>query len=90
MSGNRPADPVVRGTRATAKQAWGDLWRWEQRVTVTNELGEEHTEWRRPEPLKNPITLLRLLSAKDSGDTVLANSFRLREQEHVRKGAENV
>ncbi len=64
-SGNELADPVVRGTLATAKQSWGELFIWKQRVVVTNDLGETHTEWRAPERLRNPISLLMLLSAKD-------------------------
>ncbi|KAI5857398.1 carboxylic acid transport protein [Durotheca rogersii] len=63
-NGNEPADPIVKGTLATAKQSWGDLFRWKQRVLVTNELGESHTEWQSPEPFKNPISLLRQLSGK--------------------------
>jgi MFS family permease len=65
MATNEPADPVVKGTRATAKQAFGDLFKWKQRVVVTNELGEEYAEWQSPPPLINPIALLRMLSAKD-------------------------
>lgn len=64
-AGNEPADPIVRGTWATAKQSWGDLFRWKQRVVVTNDLGESHVEWQSPERLRNPISLLMLLSAKD-------------------------
>ncbi|RYP84402.1 hypothetical protein DL769_001191 [Monosporascus sp. CRB-8-3] len=64
-TGNEPADPIVRGTWATAKQSWGDLFRWKQRVVVTNGLGETHVEWQSPERLRNPISLLMLLSAKD-------------------------
>ncbi|RYP52340.1 hypothetical protein DL768_002451 [Monosporascus sp. mg162] len=64
-AGNEPADPIVRGTWATAKQSWGDLFRWKQRVVVTNGLGESHVEWQSPERLRNPISLFMLLSAKD-------------------------
>jgi len=64
-STNRPADPLAKGTLATAKQAWGDLFKWDQRVVVRNEYGEEHCEWQRPEPLKNPISLLAQLKLKD-------------------------
>ena len=53
-----PADPIVKGILPTAKQSWKDLFKWKQRVVVTNEDGETHTEWRAPEPLKNPISLL--------------------------------
>lgn len=64
-SHNEPADPIARGIIPTAKQAWKDLFIWKQRVVVTNDYGEEHTEWQTPEPLKNPITLFAQLSAKD-------------------------
>ena len=64
-SANEPADPIVKGTFATAKQSFGDLFKWKQRVVVTNDLGETHAEWQTPEPLKNPISLFMLLSAKD-------------------------
>ncbi|KAF2678904.1 major facilitator superfamily transporter [Lentithecium fluviatile CBS 122367] len=64
-STNEPADPLAKGTLATAKQAWKDLFIWKQRVVVTNDYGEEHTEWQAPEPMKNPISLMAQLSAKD-------------------------
>jgi len=60
-----PADPIAKGTFATAAQSWKDLFIWKQRVAVTNDYGEVHTEWQSPEPLKNPITLFAQLSAKD-------------------------
>lgn len=62
---NAPADPVAKGIFATAKQSWGDLFRWKQRVIVTNELGEFYTEWHAPERPRNPISLFMLLSTKD-------------------------
>ncbi|EEP77144.1 hypothetical protein UREG_01993 [Uncinocarpus reesii 1704] len=65
MSGTRPAAPIAKGTLATAKQCWGDLFRWEMRVEVVNELGEKHTEWQAPEPLQNPISMAAQLSARD-------------------------
>lgn len=65
VSGNRPADPLAKGTLATAKQAWSDLFKWEQRVVVRNDYGEETCEWQKPEPLKNPFSLLAQLSLKD-------------------------
>ncbi|TLD33319.1 hypothetical protein PspLS_01112 [Pyricularia sp. CBS 133598] len=64
-SQNEPADPIARGVFPAAKQAFGDLFRWKQRVVVTNDLGEQHTEWQSPAPLKNPISLMMQLSAKD-------------------------
>lgn len=60
-----PADPVAKGIIPTAKQSWSDLFRWEQRVVVTNELGESHAEWQAPPPLRNPFSLLAMLSARD-------------------------
>lgn len=62
---HEPADPIVKGILATAKQSWSDLFKWKQRVVVTNDDGETHTEWRAPEPLKNPISLMLQLSAMD-------------------------
>ena len=62
---NRPADPLAKGTMATARQAFKDLFIWDQRVVVTNDFGEEHCEWQKPEPLKNPISLLAQLKLKD-------------------------
>jgi putative sialic acid transporter len=64
-AGSDPAAPVVRGTFATAKQSVREFFSWKQRVVVTNDLGETHTEWQSPERLKNPFSLLMLLSAKD-------------------------
>jgi len=64
-STNRPADPLAKGTLATAKQGFRDLFIWDQRVVVRNDYGEEHCEWQRPEPLKNPISLLAQLRLKD-------------------------
>jgi hypothetical protein len=62
---NEPADPVPKGILASARQALGDLFIWKQRVTVTNDYGETHTEWQSPSPLKNPFSLFALLGAKD-------------------------
>jgi MFS family permease len=62
---DEPADPIAKGTFATAKQSWSDLFKWRQRVVVTNDAGETHTVWQKPEPIKNPISLLAQLSAKD-------------------------
>ncbi|WEW55351.1 hypothetical protein PRK78_000781 [Emydomyces testavorans] len=64
MSGNEPAEPIAKGTLATAKQCWGDLFRWRMRVEVTNEYGETHTEWQSPAPLQNPFILALQLSLK--------------------------
>lgn len=65
VSENRPADPLAKGTFATAKQALGDLFKWDQRVVVTNAYGEQVCEWQKPEPLKNPFSLLAQLALKD-------------------------
>ncbi|KAF3351890.1 hypothetical protein VdG1_09502 [Verticillium dahliae VDG1] len=59
------ADPLAKGTFATAKQSLRDLTVWRQRVVVTTPEGETHTEWRDPDPIQNPITLLAQLSARD-------------------------
>jgi hypothetical protein len=64
-SRNEPADPIPDGILATAKQSWGDLFRWRQRVVITNEQGETYAEWQDPEPFKNPISLFMMLSARD-------------------------
>jgi hypothetical protein len=64
-STNRPADPLAKGTLATAKQGLKDLFVWDQRVVVRNDYGEEHCEWQKPEPLKNPFTLFAQLGWKD-------------------------
>ncbi len=60
-----PADPLAKGIIPTAKQSFADLFQWKQRVVVTNELGETHTEWKSPAPLRNPVSLMAQLSAKD-------------------------
>lgn len=59
------ADPIAKGILPTAKQSLKDLFIWKQRVVVTNDYGEEHTEWQSPEKLVNPISLLAQLSARD-------------------------
>ncbi|KAJ9137031.1 Carboxylic acid transporter protein [Pleurostoma richardsiae] len=64
-STHRPAEPIAKGILLTAKQAFGDLFRWEQRVEVINEYGESRAEWQRPAPLKNPISLMAQLSGRD-------------------------
>lgn len=61
--GNQPAQ-VVTGTWATAKQSFRDLFRWQQRVVITNSQGETHEEWQNPPPFKNPFSLFALLTAK--------------------------
>jgi hypothetical protein len=62
---NEPADPIAKGILPTAKQSLKDLFIWRQRVLVTSDSGEEHTEWQRPEPLANPISLMAQLSFRD-------------------------
>ncbi|KPI37736.1 Carboxylic acid transporter-like protein [Cyphellophora attinorum] len=59
-----PAEAWPRGTFATAKQSFGDLFRWKQRTQITNDYGESHFVWQNPEPLKNPISLFGQLTAK--------------------------
>ncbi|KAI8623195.1 MFS general substrate transporter [Xylariaceae sp. FL1651] len=59
------ADPLAKGILPTAKQSFHDLFIWKQRVVVTNELGETHTEWQAPEPLRNPFSLMAPLKARD-------------------------
>ncbi|KAM0330125.1 hypothetical protein ACHAQA_004298 [Verticillium albo-atrum] len=60
-----PADPLAKGTFATAKQSLRDLTVWRQRVVVTTPEGETHTEWHDPDPIRNPFSLLAQLSARD-------------------------
>ncbi|KAK0636412.1 major facilitator superfamily domain-containing protein, partial [Bombardia bombarda] len=60
-----PAPPFGRGVVYTAKQSWKDLFIFKQRVEITNEFGETTTEWAKPVPLRNPITLVAQLSIKD-------------------------
>ncbi|OOF96417.1 hypothetical protein ASPCADRAFT_144850 [Aspergillus carbonarius ITEM 5010] len=62
---HEPAQPIADGIIATAKQAWGDLFKWKQRVLVTNEYGETRAEWQAPDRLQNPISLCLQLSARD-------------------------
>ncbi|KAK5656713.1 hypothetical protein OQA88_4260 [Cercophora sp. LCS_1] len=64
-STHEPADAVAKGVLATARQSWTDLFRWKQRVVVTNAYGEQATEWAKPVPLRNPISLMAQLSARD-------------------------
>ncbi|KAJ5309022.1 hypothetical protein PENANT_c020G10224 [Penicillium antarcticum] len=64
-SGNELADPIPSGMFAQAGQSFKDLFIWKQRVEVTNEYGESHTEWQSPEPIQNPISLMMQLSARD-------------------------
>ncbi|TAQ87073.1 hypothetical protein B7494_g4590 [Chlorociboria aeruginascens] len=61
---NEPAAAPAKGIFASAKQNFGDLFRWRQRVSVTNSFGETYTEWQYPTPLENPISLLAQLSIK--------------------------
>lgn len=60
-----PAEPIAKGIFPTAKQSFGDLFRWKQRVEITNEYGESTYVWQSPPPLKNPISLFAQLGAKD-------------------------
>ncbi|PGH01309.1 hypothetical protein AJ79_07946 [Helicocarpus griseus UAMH5409] len=65
MSGTEPADPIAKGIFPTAKQAFGDLFRWRMRVEVVNADGESSAEWQDPPRLRNPISLCALLSLRD-------------------------
>ena len=62
---NEPADPLARGLLPALKQNLKDLIIWRQRAVVTNDYGEERTEWQPPTPLANPFTLFAELSARD-------------------------
>lgn len=62
---NEPADPIAKGMIPTAKQSLGDLFKWKQRVVVTNDFGESHCEWQKPTPLENPFSLMAQLGARD-------------------------
>jgi hypothetical protein len=64
-STGREAEPMAQGVWPCAKQSFRDLFRWDQRVEIINEDGEKRTEWQRPVPLKNPISLLMQLSAQN-------------------------
>lgn len=61
----QPADPIAKGIFPTAKQSFRDLFRWKQRVEITNEYGESTYVWQAPPPLRNPISLFAMLKAKD-------------------------
>ncbi|KAI1008117.1 hypothetical protein K3495_g104 [Podosphaera aphanis] len=50
-----------KGIIAKARQAWLDLFTWNQRV----ESPSMETRWIAPEPLQNPVSLLALLSTRD-------------------------
>lgn len=66
MASNEIADPIAKGIIPTARQSFKDLFIWKQRVEVTNEYGEtSHAEWTAPEPIRNPISLMAQLSARD-------------------------
>jgi MFS family permease len=65
MSSNERAEPIAKGILPAAVQSFKDLFIWKQRVEVVNEFGETHAEWQSPEPLKNPISLMAQLSARD-------------------------
>ncbi|KAJ5090756.1 hypothetical protein N7532_009440 [Penicillium argentinense] len=65
MDSNEIAEPIAKGIIPTARQAFKDLFIWKQRVEVTNEYGESHAEWQAPEPIRNPVSLLMQLSARD-------------------------
>ncbi|KAK1835757.1 general substrate transporter [Podospora conica] len=63
----KPAAPIAKGILPTAKQSLRDLFIFNQRVAVPSTHGGPSTaaEWMRPAPLRNPISLLAQLSARD-------------------------
>ena len=61
---HEPAEPMSRGILYTAKQAWGDLFIWQQRVVITDEHGKERTEWQDPPKFINPFSLFAQLDLK--------------------------
>jgi hypothetical protein len=64
--GDNRADPLAKGVISTAKQSFKDLFKWKQRVVVTDpQTGEESWKWQDPEPLQNPIKLFSQLSLRD-------------------------
>ncbi|KAJ5201813.1 uncharacterized protein N7498_006476 [Penicillium cinerascens] len=65
MSSNERVEPIAKGILPTAVQFFKDLFIWKQRVEVVNGFSETHAEWQSPEPLKNPISLMAQLSARD-------------------------
>lgn len=56
--------PLARGIIPTASQSFRDLFRWQQRVEIYNDDGESTYVWQKPEPLRNPISLMAQLTAK--------------------------
>lgn len=58
-----PAEPIAKGILPSAKQAFGDLFRWKMRVEVINDLGETTTVWRDPPRWINPFSLFAQLTA---------------------------
>lgn len=65
MTQHEPADDLAKGTLATAKQSWRDLFVWKQRVVLSNEYGETRCEWHEPDAIQNPFSLFAQLSAKE-------------------------
>ena len=63
-TGGRPADSLAKGIRATAKQSWKDLFIWDQRVVVGNEIGETACEWQDPDKFQSPFKLFAMLGPK--------------------------
>lgn len=62
---NEPADPLAKGIFPTIKQSWSDLFKWKQRVVVSNAYGETRCEWKEPDRFINPISLFALLTMRD-------------------------
>jgi MFS family permease len=61
-STGREAEPIAKGAWPALKQNFSDLFKWEQRVEIRNELGETRYEWMRPTPLRNPFSLMAMLT----------------------------
>lgn len=64
MDPNIPAGPLFKCSIPTMTQSFNDLFVWRQRVVITTEHGEIHTEWQDPDPIGNPFSLFRQLSAR--------------------------
>jgi MFS family permease len=64
-STGREAEPIAKGAWSALKQNFSDLFKWEQRVEIRNELGETRYEWMRPTPLRNPFSLMAMLTASN-------------------------
>ncbi|KAF9270056.1 MFS general substrate transporter [Marasmius fiardii PR-910] len=64
-STNEPAEPIAKGILPTARQAFGDLFKWKRRVEVADKHGQVRTEWQPLDRVRNPFSLCALLTFKD-------------------------